>query len=325
MYDHPTFAFGYLRGAYVQSLPGCSGGRPPIGAAAPANAGPPSATTSPASSIGTTTATLNGSGNPNGDGDDRLVPLRHDQPRHLQRHVRHARAHRAAALRSARAARRCAYSQAITGLIPGDDATTSARSPSNAAGTAFGAVLSFTTRRRSDGDHRRAATSITATTATLNGSANPNGAATTGWFRYATTRPRHLQRHASARAPRRAAAPSLGSGTRPVAYSPGDRRPRRRRRPTTSAPSPRTRAGRRSARCCRSPRRRRADGDHRAPRRCHRAPRRRSTASANPNGDATDRLVPLRHREPRHLQRHASARARPSTRRLRARRRQRGR
>ncbi len=38
-----------------------------IGVAAPASAGPPAATTSPASSIGSTTATLNGSGNPNGE------------------------------------------------------------------------------------------------------------------------------------------------------------------------------------------------------------------------------------------------------------------
>ena len=53
-------------------------------------------------------ATLNGSANPNGVGDDRLVPLRADRPGHLQRHVRHARAgERRQARARRRHARRC--------------------------------------------------------------------------------------------------------------------------------------------------------------------------------------------------------------------------
>jgi hypothetical protein len=41
-----------------------------------------------------TTAQLNGDGEPGRRRDDRLVPLRHREPGHLQRHLRDARADR---------------------------------------------------------------------------------------------------------------------------------------------------------------------------------------------------------------------------------------
>ena len=73
--------------------------------------------------------------------------------------------------------------------------TTSAPSPRTRVGTRFGAVLSFTTPAAPPTVTTSRATRRREHGATLNGSANPNGAATTGWFRYAHDQPGHLQRH----------------------------------------------------------------------------------------------------------------------------------
>lgn len=56
------------------------------------------------------------------------------------------------------------------------------------------------------------------TSATLHGTANPNGAATTGWFRYATTNPPSCNDTFGTRAPA-AGGTALGSGDAAVAYS----------------------------------------------------------------------------------------------------------
>lgn len=64
------------------------------------------------------------------------------------------------------------------------------------------------------------ATSITASSATLNGSTNPNGASTTGWFRYSATNPGTCDDVFGTRVPT-SGGTSLGSGTSPVAYSNG--------------------------------------------------------------------------------------------------------
>jgi hypothetical protein len=63
------------------------------------------------------------------------------------------------------------------------------RDRQNAIGTSFGAVLSFTTPpTRARGDHQRGDLGHRRQR-DLNGTANPNGGATTGWFRYSTTSP----------------------------------------------------------------------------------------------------------------------------------------
>ena len=64
-----------------------------------------------------------------------------------------------------------------------------------------------------------AATAVTSTGATLNGSANPNGAATTGWFRYGTTNPGTCNDTFGTRAPAAAAARCSARAPRAVAYS----------------------------------------------------------------------------------------------------------
>jgi hypothetical protein len=63
-----------------------------------------------------------------------------------------------------------------------------------------------------------AATNVAASTATLNGSANPNGDATTGWFRYAPSTPGACNDSFGIRAPF-SGGTSLGSGTSAVSYS----------------------------------------------------------------------------------------------------------
>ena len=58
------------------------------------------------------------------------------------------------------------------------------------------------------------------TTATLNGAANPNGAAATGWFRYARTNPGTCNDTFGTRAPASSFNDTvLGSGNTSVAYS----------------------------------------------------------------------------------------------------------
>ena len=92
-----------------------------------------------------------------------------------------------------------------------------------------------------------AATSVTNTAATLNGSANPDGTATTGWFRYDLTSP-DLQRRL------RDAGAGLGrhghrSGQRPVDFAESISYPRPET-PTTSAPSLRMWVGRHREQSC---------------------------------------------------------------------------
>jgi len=59
---------------------------------------------------------------------------------------------------------------------------------------------------------------VSATGGTLNGSANPNGAATTGWFRYSTTNPITCDDTFGTRAPTTGGT-ALGAGTSPVTFS----------------------------------------------------------------------------------------------------------
>ena len=169
--------------------------------------------------------------------DHRLVPLRHDQPRHLRRHLRHARPAAAAPTLGAgstpsRTRRRSPASSA------GDDLLLLRHRP-NAAGTSFGAVLSFTTPAAPTVT-TTAATLVTSTTATLNGSATrtarrpPAGSATAPPTRAPATTP-------SARARRAAAARGSAPAPRRRVRA-GAHRASRRRRPTTSARSPEHRA-----------------------------------------------------------------------------------
>src|SRR5262249_36811117 len=88
---------------------------------------------------------------------------------------------------------------------------------SNALGTSFGAVVTFTTRDR-PAVTTQPATLLTTNSAQLNGSATPNGATTTGWFRVATTDPGTCNDTFGQRVHYYYSA-SLGSGSVAVAYN----------------------------------------------------------------------------------------------------------
>src|SRR5690606_15708368 len=102
-----------------------------------------------------------------------------------------------------------AYSQDLTGLTPGTTYYYCAIA-NNAAGNGYGAVMSFTTTA-SPSVTTLAATGVTSTTATLEGEANPNFAAATGWFRYSTTNPGTCNDTFGSRAPSTGGS-TLGSG-----------------------------------------------------------------------------------------------------------------
>ncbi len=110
-----------------------------------------------------------------------------------------------------------AYSNLISGLTPGSTYYYCAIAR-NSLGTRFGEVLSFSTPANVPAVTTVAATSVTGTTAMLNGSANPGGAATTGWFRYSTISPGTCNDTFGVRAPTSGGS-ALGAGTKPVAYS----------------------------------------------------------------------------------------------------------
>jgi hypothetical protein len=109
------------------------------------------------------------------------------------------------------------YAQALSGLSPGTSYFFCAIA-SNAVGTSFGALLSFTTPPAAPSVAASAATAIGSTTATFNASGNPNGAATTGYFRYATTSPGTCNDTFGTRTPA-AGGSALGSGISAVPYS----------------------------------------------------------------------------------------------------------
>jgi len=88
----------------------------------------------------------------------------------------------------------------------------------NTAGTSFGSVQSFTTDAVLPEVTTSSASLLTGTTAQLNGSANPGGAATTAWFRYATANPGTCNDTFGTRTPL-ADGDSLGAGSSPVSFA----------------------------------------------------------------------------------------------------------
>ena len=104
-----------------------------------------------------------------------------------------------------------AYSQVISGLAAGTTYFFCAIA-SSADGTAFGAVISLTTADAPTAT-TSTATLVTSISATFNGSANPNRAATTGWFRYSATNPGACNDAFGTRAPTSSSGTVLGAGT----------------------------------------------------------------------------------------------------------------
>jgi MYXO-CTERM domain-containing protein len=146
----------------------------------------PSVTTSAATSVTTNAATLNASANPNGDNTTGWFRYATSSPGTCNDTFgTRAPATGGSALGGGTTS--SPFTQGVTGLIPGTTYYFCAIGQ-NSVGTSFGAVLTFVTTAAPT-VATLAATPVTATTATLNGSVNPNGYSTTGWFRYATVDP----------------------------------------------------------------------------------------------------------------------------------------
>ena len=109
------------------------------------------------------------------------------------------------------------YSQLLTGLTPGATYYFCAIA-SNAVGTSVGAPLSFTVPAAGPVVTTTPATGVTGVSATLNGSANPGGAATSGWFRYAASSPGTCNDTFGTRAPGSGGS-ALGSGNAQVTFT----------------------------------------------------------------------------------------------------------
>ena len=110
------------------------------------------------------------------------------------------------------------FSQALSGLTPGATYYFCAIA-GNGVGTGLGSVLSFLTPAV-PAMTTLAASLVTATTVTFNGTGNPNNASTTAWFRYSTVNPLFCDDVFGTRAPS-SGGNALGSGAAPVAHSMG--------------------------------------------------------------------------------------------------------
>ncbi|MBE7451667.1 MAG: hypothetical protein HS111_23080 [Kofleriaceae bacterium] len=174
----------------------------------------PSVTTAVPTGITTTTATLNGSANPNGAATTAWFRIDTTNPVTCNDSFgTRVPGTAGAALGAGNSA--VTFSEALTTLTPGTTYYYCAIA-SNSAGTGFGIVRTFATPAPPT-VATLAATPVTATTATLNASGNPNGFATTGWFRYTTTDPGACSDSFGVRAPASGGA-GLGAGTAPVAF-----------------------------------------------------------------------------------------------------------
>src|SRR5690348_16911008 len=136
---------------------------------------PPVATTGSASSIGATTATLNGTVDPNG----------RDTSFYFEYGTSTSYGTKTSSHDAGSSTSPQAESAAITGLQAGQTYHFRLVATSD-AGTSTGADATFTTSRAPVADTDDA-TSVTTVGATLHGKVTPNGVATTYWFEYGTT------------------------------------------------------------------------------------------------------------------------------------------
>ena len=176
----------------------------------------PSVTTSAATAVTFTSATLNGSANPNGDTATGWFRYSNSDPGTCN-DMFGTRAPIMGGTALGNGPMPVPYSEGITGLMPGGTYYYCAIA-SNSSGTSFGSVLSFVAAPSAPSVTTTTATSVTPMSATLNGSANPNSDATTGWFRYSSSDPGTCNDMFGTRAPVMGGT-ALGMGSTPVSYS----------------------------------------------------------------------------------------------------------
>ena len=167
------------------------------------SAATPGATTSPASSITGTTATLGGSVNPHGA--DTHVWFNYSTNSSMAGSISTAQQDIGAGSSSV------AVSTSLSGLAAGTTYYFQVWA-SNSAGTNSGVILSFTTTSSSPPTvNTNSASSVSASAATLNGTVNPNGLDTHVWFSYST--------NSSMIGATPTAQQDIGAGTTPVSVS----------------------------------------------------------------------------------------------------------
>ncbi|HEY1099665.1 MAG TPA: hypothetical protein VGF99_12100, partial [Myxococcota bacterium] len=175
----------------------------------------PTVVTSAATLVASTTATLNGSANPNRDATTGWFRYSTSNPTTCDDSFG-TRFPATGGTSLGNGTTAAAFSQAVTGLTQGTVYYYCAIA-SNSVATSFGAVQTFTTTTAPT-PVTLAATPVAATTATLQGSTNPNGMTTTAWFRYSATNPGTCSDAFGTRSPTSGGA-ALGSGSAPVAHS----------------------------------------------------------------------------------------------------------
>lgn len=175
----------------------------------------PTVTTGSATSRTGTSVILNGSANPGGDSTTAWFRYSTASPG-VVNDTFGMRAPASGGLALGGGMSSTPFSQAISGLTPGTTYYYAAIA-SNSVGRTFGSLLTFTTPLPPTAS-TVSASSISGTSATLNGSGNPNGSSSSGWFRYSTVNPGTANDVAGTRAPANGGS-ALGSGTSPQAYA----------------------------------------------------------------------------------------------------------
>ncbi len=181
----------------------------------PLFAAAPTTITNAASSITTSSATLNGTGSPSGEATTGWFRISATNPGTCD-DVFGNRVPAVGGTDLGASTASVPYSINATGLTSGVTYYFCSI-VENASGKAFGTILSFTVPGMPTVS-TTGTSSVTSTTATLEGSANPNAASTTGWFRFSTTNPTTCDDTFGTRAPSSGGS-ALGSGSSAVSYT----------------------------------------------------------------------------------------------------------
>ncbi|QSQ26729.1 DUF4038 domain-containing protein [Pyxidicoccus parkwayensis] len=179
----------------------------------------PTTTTSAASNVGASGASLNGSANPNGAQTTGWFRYSTTHPGSCN-DTFGTRAPATGGVSLGSGGSALPYTQAVTGLAASTTYYFCAIASNSVGVTPASAVLSFTTSAAGAAPTvlTSDATSVTSTSATLNGSGNPNGVASTGWFRYGATHPGSCNDTFGTRAPA-SGGTQLGSGSSAVSFN----------------------------------------------------------------------------------------------------------